>query len=161
VPPTPQIASPGSRLYDLHTDVTILAPAHRVWDILVDFPAYGSWNGFIRELSGPLRLGARLRVVLEQPGSSPMTIRPTLVECDPGRGFAWRGRLFIPQIFDGLHAFRLEPLGSERCRFVQSERFEGVLVPFLRSMLETKTRAGFERMNLALKARAEATPAPA
>jgi hypothetical protein len=38
---------------------------------------------------------------------------------------------------------------------VQSEKFGGILVPFLRKMLDTSTRAGFEALNAALKARAE------
>jgi hypothetical protein len=35
-------------------------------------------------------------------------------------------------------------------------RFSGALVPFMKKGLDTKTRAGFDAMNTALKARAEA-----
>ena len=73
------------------------------------------------------------------------------------RRFAWLGRLGgVPKLFDGEHSFAIEPLGPNRVRFVQSEKFGGILVPFLRKMLETSTRAGFEAMNRALKDRAEA-----
>jgi hypothetical protein len=41
-----------------------------------------------------------------------------------------------------------------RSRFVQSERFSGVLVAFVKGTL-AKTEAGFEQMNTALKARVE------
>ena len=41
-------------------------------------------------------------------------------------------------------------------RFTQREEFRGVLVPLLWKQLDTRTRAGFEAMNEALKARAEA-----
>jgi hypothetical protein len=37
------------------------------------------------------------------------------------------------------------------------ERFTGVLVPFIKKSLDTKTLAGFEAMNIAPKVRAEAT----
>jgi hypothetical protein len=40
-------------------------------------------------------------------------------------------------------------------RFVQRERFTGLLVPFLAHMLDDKTRRGFEEMNRWLKQRAE------
>jgi hypothetical protein len=40
-------------------------------------------------------------------------------------------------------------------RLVQSERFTGLLVPFLRKGLERGTRPGFEAMNAALVRRAE------
>ena len=62
----------------------------------------------------------------------------------------------VPKLFEGEHTFEIETLGPNRVRFLHSERFAGVLVPFLRKMLETKTRAGFEAMNRALKERAEA-----
>ena len=38
---------------------------------------------------------------------------------------------------------------------MQSERFGGILLPFLRKMLDTSTRAGFAALNAALAARAE------
>jgi len=39
----------------------------------------------------------------------------------------------------------------------QSEEFDGILVRFMRTSLDTKTKAGFEAMNAALKARVETT----
>ena len=40
-------------------------------------------------------------------------------------------------------------------RFVQEERFAGLLAPLVFRFVERGTRRGFEAMNLALKARAE------
>ena len=51
-------------------------------------------------------------------------------------------------------------LGGRREAGTQSERFRGALVPFCRSGLERDPQRGFEEMNLALKARAEAKEAP-
>jgi hypothetical protein len=80
--------------------------------------------------------------------------RASLV-AEPRRELRWLGRLFVPGIFDGEHIFRIEPLEHGRSRFVQAERFSGVLVPLLRKTLE-QTRHGFEAMNEALRQRAEA-----
>jgi hypothetical protein len=55
---------------------------------------------------------------------------------------------------DGEHRFQLEPLGPERTRFIQSERFSGVLVALSGGAL-TKTERGFEQMNDAPKRRVE------
>ncbi|XRQ16225.1 SRPBCC domain-containing protein, partial [Actinomadura welshii] len=73
---------------------------------------------------------------------------------EPERRLAWLGRLFIPGIFDGAHSFELEALTPGSTRFIQSERFSGVLVPLLRGLLRS-TEAGFAAMNTALAARAE------
>jgi hypothetical protein len=59
-------------------------------------------------------------------------------------------------IFDGEHFFRIEPLyGGRRTKFIQGERFTGLLVPVLRKSLDSVTRERFEAMNHALKARVE------
>ncbi|HVD10636.1 MAG TPA: hypothetical protein VNB88_08330, partial [Gaiellaceae bacterium] len=58
--------------------------------------------------------------------------------------------------FDGEHSFSIERIDDSRVRFVQAERFTGVLVPLFGKSLE-KTRRGFTAMNEALKRRAEAT----
>jgi hypothetical protein len=59
-----------------------------------------------------------------------------------------------PGLFDGEHRFAVEPLEGGRFRFVQEERFRGLLVPLFAKGLDTHTRAGFEAMYQALKARA-------
>jgi hypothetical protein len=52
--------------------------------------------------------------------------------------------------------FSIEPLSGGRIRFIHRERFSGVLVELVWRRLDRDTRLGFEAMNAALKARAEA-----
>ena len=139
----------------LHTDIEIDASAERVWDTLADVAAYPTWNPFIPSLVGTLVPGARLEVRLAPPGGRPMTFRPTVLVAERNRELRWLGRLLLPGLFDGEHRFAIEPLGPGRVRFVQQERFTGLLVPLFARSLDRHTRAGFEAMNAALKARAE------
>lgn len=142
-------------MYELHTEIEIDASAERVWRILTDFDAYPCWNPFVQQVSGDSRAGGQLEVQLHQPGSKPMTFRPRVIERQERRSFVWLGRMIAPKIFDGEHRYEIEPLSAERVRFVQRERFGGVLVPLLRKTLDRDTRQGFLSMNEALKARAE------
>jgi hypothetical protein len=64
------------------------------------------------------------------------------------------GHLLVSGVFDGEHYFLLEPIGSERTRFTQGEKFSGLLVGLLGGMLSA-TEAGFKAMNTALKKQAE------
>lgn len=100
--------------------------------------------------------GAKLEVRLEPPDASPMTFRPAVLTVKTGRELRWIGRVVVPGLFDGEHHFEIQPLGPGRVRFVQEERFTGVLVPVFARGLDDNTRRGFEAMNAALKARAEA-----
>ena len=138
----------------ISTSISIAAPPERVWAVLMDFPEHAAWNPFIRGIAGAARLGEELTVVLSPDGGRSYVVRPRVMRLDPPAVFAWRGRLFVPGLFTGLHSFTLsaEAGGS---RFTHAERFSGLLVPFLGAML-AETERGFARMNAALKQRMEA-----
>jgi hypothetical protein len=142
-------------MFEIVTEIEIQATPEEVWRVLTDLPAHAEWNPFIQSISGPLREGATLRVTVRPPGGKAMTFRPTVRAVEPGRELRWLGRLLVPGLFDGEHYFRLSPIGSTGTRVVHGERFSGVLVYLLRASLDSGTRAGFEAMNRALKARAE------
>ncbi len=139
---------------ELQASTEILASAERVWDVLTDFAAYPDWNPFIRRVSGSVEPGAQLEVRLEPPGARGATFRPRVLVAQPNRELRWLGRLLAPGLFTGEHVFLIEPVEAARVRFVQRERFGGILVPLMRKTLAA-TRTGFEHMNLALKSRAE------
>lgn len=143
-------------MYELRTEIEIKASAEQVWDILSDFGAYGQWNPFVRELAGgePTAVGTKLGVTISPPGGKAMRFSPSVTEWEPGQRFAWLGHLLVPGLFDGEHRYELEPT-TDGVRLVHSERFRGVLVPFMKKMIDGSTRAGFEAMNEALKQRAE------
>ena len=140
---------------ELRTEIEIRAMPNRVWDILTDFAAYPAWNPFIPRISGSLETGSQLDVQLQPPGGRGMRLRPTLLAAAPAKGLRWLGHVGVPGIFDGEHEFRIEPQGTDAVRFVQEERFSGLLAPFVLRFIERDTRQGFEAMNQALKARAE------
>jgi len=143
---------------DLHSEIEIATSPERVWGILTDFASYPQWNPFIRRISGELKVDERLDVRLEPPDSRGITLRPTVLNAEPNRQLRWLGHLLVPGLFDGEHSFLIQPLGEDRVRFVQSEEFRGLLVPLFARSLDNSTRRGFEKMNRALKERAEAPP---
>jgi hypothetical protein len=135
------------------TSIDIDAPADAIWRVLVDFPAYPDWNPFIRRLVGEAKVGARLEVTAQPVGRKPMTFKPTVLVAEPGRELRWRGRVLMPGIFDGEHAFIIEPQ-AKGCRLRHEETFTGVLVPMFGAMLKD-TAQSFASLNDALKQRAE------
>ena len=141
---------------ELRREIEIDAPPERVWAVVTDFAAYPEWNPFIRRISGELRVGAKLEVRIEPPGGRAMTFKPTVLAVEAKRELRWLGRLLVPGLFDGEHSHRIEPLEHGRSRFIESERFSGVLVGLFKGTLE-KTETGFGQMNDALKVRAEET----
>jgi hypothetical protein len=144
----------------LHTEIAIEATPDRVWEILTDFAAYPAWNAFIPCISGPGTVGSRLDLQMRPPGGRGMQFRPTVLAAAPSQELRWLGQLGVPGLFDGEHRFLIEPLGTNRVRFVQEERFTGLLAPLVLRFIERGTRRGFEAMNHALKTRAEQPSSP-
>jgi len=140
---------------EIYTQVTINAPAERVWAITMDTGRYPEWNPFIKSVHGDLRPGARIRVNLHPANSHTTPIFPTVLAVEPNHELRWRGHALIPGLFDGEHSFTVEPTGPNSCRFIQQEKFSGSLVPFAWRWITTDVIAGFREMNQALKLRAE------
>jgi hypothetical protein len=120
----------------------------------MDFAAYPRWNPFILSIEGKAEPGETLRVTMRPPGGTAQTFKPKVLRAKAGEAFIWRGSLPIPGLFTGEHSFQLTSAG-DGTRLRHSESFSGLLVPFLRKLL-ARSEEGFNQMNAALKARAEA-----
>jgi hypothetical protein len=143
----------GTFHWKISTVTEIDAPPARVWDVLVDLPAYGAWNPFIVEAGGTVAVGERLSLRMALPGRSPMTISPRLLVVEPGSELRWKGRLILPGLFDGEHWFVLTPLAGGRTRLEHSERFTGLLLPLAKGMIYEDTVQAFHALNAALAKR--------
>jgi hypothetical protein len=139
----------------IETGIDINAPAARVWALLIDFDGMRSWNPFIKSISGNAAPGARLSVRIALPGKSGMRFKPQVLSVRPERELRWLGHLLVPGIFDGEHYFVLEPIDEHRTHLAHGEKFSGLLVGLVRSMLSSILKAGYEAMNVALKQQAE------
>lgn len=141
-------------MHQVETQIEIEASIERVWALLVDFPSHSRWNPFIRSIEGTLGVGHSLKVSIQPPGTKGMQFRPTVLVVEPNREFRWKGKVFLPGLFDGEHYFQLEhkPGGLT---FRQGENFTGILVPIFKRSLDGATKQGFVAMNEAIKREAE------
>jgi len=147
-------------LYEIETCIEIESTPEDVWSILVDLAAHSEWNPFIRSVEGVAKKGARLSVSIQPVGGKAMSFRPAVLAATPDKELRWLGRFLLPGIFDGEHYFQIQPISSGRVRFIQGEKFSGLLVALARSKLDSGTKAGFVAMNRALKDRAESCKNP-
>ena len=138
----------------IHTKITINREPSRVWEILADFEKYPEWNPFIKSISGDKFRGGKLEVELEPPKSNRMKFNPDVLAYEENRELRWLGKLWVKGLFDGEHYLLLDDNQDGTTTFIHGENINGILVPFVGGTL-TKTRFGFEFMNLALKERCE------
>ncbi len=140
---------------EIRTEITINAPADKVWKALTDFDSYPSWNPFVKYVKGNVAVKGKIETKIEPPGKSAMTFKPTVLKFDQNKELRWLGHLIIPGLFDGEHIFELKDNGNGTTSFVQREQFRGILIPLFTKMLDVNTKQGFEAMNMALKERVE------
>ncbi len=133
------------------TEIVIQAPAAKVWSILSDLEHYATWNPFIIYAKGSFAEGQKLSVVEKAPGEKPRLFKRVLHKIVEGKEFRWMGRIFLPGLFDSERIFLLESIDESQTRLVHKEIFRGLLVPILWGRLEWSLKAGFNKMNSALK----------
>jgi hypothetical protein len=136
----------------LHASADIDAPAEQVWRIVTDFARYPEWNPFIVRASGVQRVGERLELTIKAPGVRAVTFRPRVLDVEPGRLIRWKGKLWVPGLFDGRHVLVVETLDGGRSRFTTHEQVSGILVPVLGKVMRA-SQQGFELMAEALSRR--------
>jgi hypothetical protein len=139
----------------LTSEVDVDASPARVWEVLTDYSTYPEWNPFTVRAEGRIEVGSRLSLRMQPVGARAVSLRPTVVEAVEGSRLRWRGRLWMPGIFDAEHDFRVEAVDGGRSRLSQNERFSGLLVAVMARSLDRHTLPAFEAMNAALKQRAE------
>lgn len=136
---------------EIKTEILINASPEKVWAILTDFQNYPNWNPFIKSITGNVAVGNKIVARLEPPEASGMTFKPKVLQFDENKKFRWLGHLLFPGLFDGEHQFELIDNANGTTTFIQSEKFNGILVPLFKKMLDVNTKNGFVLMNEKLK----------
>jgi hypothetical protein len=139
----------------LYTSIVINATPAKVWEVLTNFNSYPDWNPFIRSINGTPAPANNFQVTLQPPNSKPILMKPRVLVFEQQKELRWIGSLGIPYLFDGEHVFRLEENSNGSTTLHHFERFRGILIPFLSTLIEKTTQEGFELMNAALKQRLE------
>jgi len=137
--------------HTIQTQIEINAPARKVHDVLYKFDDYPKWNPFIVKVDGDVKVGNEVTVAVKL--SSGDKAGKTTIDEASDRRLAWTGGLAVPGVFRGAHEFVIEEAGPNKTIFKQNEKMSGAAVPLLD---KEAVKAGFEEMNKALKAQAEA-----
>jgi len=140
---------------EIKTEILINASPSRVWSVLTNFQNYPQWNPFIKSITGQVGVGNKITARIEPPEASGMTFKPKVLAFETNKEFKWLGHLWIPGLFDGEHKFELIDNQNGTTTFIQSEKFNGILVPLFGKMLDVNTMNGFRLMNQKLKELAE------
>lgn len=96
-----------------------------------------------------MQVGNTIKARLEPPKASGMPFKSKVLVFEANKKSVWLGYLFIKGLFDGEYFFELINNLGGTTTFMQSEKFEGILIPLFKKMLDTNTKEGFESMKKA------------
>ncbi len=140
---------------NIETKIIINSSANQVFQKLMNFKSYPSWNPFITAIEGNPAIGNQLRVAIQPPDKSAMTFTPIVLKNAPNQEFRWKGKLGVTGIFDGEHYFILNALSPTQTELTHGENFSGLLTIIVFEMMKESTKQGFELMNESLKSHLE------
>jgi hypothetical protein len=113
----------------IHTHIEIKASPERIWEILTSFEQYPDWNPFIQKISGELEMGGRLEVYMKNQDRL-QKFTPLIQKLEDNKQLEWLGQIPLG-LFKGRHFFELEKVDAGTTRFIQGEKFSGLLSKFI------------------------------
>jgi hypothetical protein len=142
-------------LKTIETNIVIDSTPERIWDVLTNFEEYELWNPFMTKVVGNASLGSKIEVNIKTISGKNRSYYPIITKCETNKELRWKGKSFLPGIFDGERVFVLKKSDDDKVSFSHKEIFSGLGVKLVGNKLDENLREGFVRMNEALKVRAE------
>ncbi|CEI63543.1 hypothetical protein FVEN_g6674 [Fusarium venenatum] len=140
---------------EIQESLIISAPPAKVWAFLMDLKSWPEWNTFVTsiEIQPPhseLSVGSKQTIIINKSQSYTNTVSVLI----PEKELRWNGSILTPAFIDTEHWCLLERVDGDDTltRFVQGERFSGMLAPIVGAMGKLEElREGYVRMNQDLK----------
>jgi len=139
----------------IETHIIVDCTPEKIWDILTNFEKYESWNPFMTKVEGDAKLGAKIKVQIRTMRGKQRIYHPIITRFEINKELRWKGKSFLPGIFDGERIFLIDKTADNKVAFFHKELFSGLGVKLVGNKLDENLGEGFEKMNLALKKRAE------
>ena len=139
----------------IETNIVIDSTPEKIWDVLTNFEEYELWNPFMIKVVGNASLGSKIEVNIKTISGKNRSYYPIITKCETNKELRWKGKSFLPGVFDGERVFVLKKSDDDKVSFSHKEIFSGLGVKLVGNKLDENLREGFVRMNEALKVRAE------
>lgn len=139
----------------IETQIKANTTPEKIWKILINFEEYELWNPFMIKVVGDAKLGSKIMVKIQTVRGKQRTYYPTITRLEINKELRWKGKSFLPGIFDGERIFIIEKSTDNKVSFIHKEIFTGLGVKLVGDKLDEDLRESFDKMNIALKTKAE------
>jgi hypothetical protein len=142
-------------LKTIETQILVNSTPEKIWNILINFEEYELWNPFMTKVVGDAKLGSKIMVKIQTVRGKERTYYPIITKFEIDKELRWKGKSFLPGIFDGERIFIIEKSTNNQVSFLHKEIFTGLGVKFVGDKLGKDLKESFDKMNISLKSRAE------
>jgi len=142
-------------LKTIETQIMVNSTPEKIWNILINFEEYELWNPFMTKVVGDAKLGSKIMVKIQTVRGKERTYYPIITKFEIDKELRWKGKSFMPGIFDGERIFIIEKSTNNQVSFLHKEIFTGLGVKFVGDKLGKDLKESFDKMNISLKSRAE------
>lgn len=139
----------------IETQIMVNSTPEKIWNILINFEEYELWNPFMTKVVGDAKLGSKIMVKIQTVRGKERTYYPIITKFEIDKELRWKGKSFMPGIFDGERIFIIEKSTNNQVSFLHKEIFTGLGVKFVGDKLGKDLKESFDKMNISLKSRAE------
>lgn len=143
----------------VQTEISIDAPRRAVWRVLLDFARYPEWNRFIRRIDGAPEVGSEIIEHIHFDFLPfPVLGKSFIQRIETETYFSWQGSFVhaLRPLGYGTHSFALLDAGQTSTHLVHREEYRSPLIRWVFPLIRRIAEPGFRKMDLDLKARAEA-----
>lgn len=109
----------------------------------------------MKKVKGHAKLGSKIEVHIQSIRGKHRRYNPVITKFVINKELRWKGRSFLPGIFDGERIFVIDEAADNKVSFLHTEIFSGLGVWLFGDKLDEDLRESFDNMNRALKYRAE------
>jgi len=95
-------------LKTIETQIKASSTPEKIWKILINFEEYELWNPFMIKVVGDAKLGSKIMVKIQTVRGKLRTYYPTITRLEINKELRWKGKSFLPGIFDGERIFIIE-----------------------------------------------------
>ncbi|MBM3422480.1 MAG: SRPBCC domain-containing protein [Chlorobi bacterium] len=139
-------------MIEVKTGITLDAAPGAVWKVLADVAAYPEWNTMITSLDGELREGCPIRIRVRLRSLPAIRLPVVVTAVHPEKRLCWVMTLPVG-LLRVEHCFHIFRESTGGMRFVNIERFSGIIGVLAGSVMLRMFRSDYERMNKAITQR--------
>lgn len=138
------------------TEIEILAPPAKVWEIITDIDKWQEWSPTINGSQGEASVGSSLSITMmsKEAGKDGPKYSPTIIELKEPNYFHWRAHMIAGFIFTNDKIIELEQTDTGT-KVTHTETFKGLMTALMRGQMDKGVPPMLNMMNDALKQLAE------